>query len=240
MAELERIANHLGDIGAICNDAAFALMHAHCGVLRERVLRAAAACFGHRLMMDQARPGGVMADLPPGGSEIIRQLVAEIRRRWAELVTSTTTQPRCRTAPSAPASFVRNSRRCLVAAVLSAAPRAAPSMRGGQPGYPPYEELSFEIPVRHQGDVDARVWVRIGEVEQSLALIEQLLDGLPAGPVRSGTPARRTLRRSAKGWRWSRAFVAISSSGCGCAPTERSLAAISATRRGSSGRCWKQ
>ena len=45
MAELERLANHLGDIGAICNDAAFALMHAHCGVLREQVLRAAAACF---------------------------------------------------------------------------------------------------------------------------------------------------------------------------------------------------
>ena len=42
MAELERLANHLGDIGAICNDAAFALMQAHCGVLREQVLRAAA------------------------------------------------------------------------------------------------------------------------------------------------------------------------------------------------------
>ena len=43
MAELERLANHLGDIGAICNDAAFALMHAHCAVLREHVLRAADA-----------------------------------------------------------------------------------------------------------------------------------------------------------------------------------------------------
>ena len=43
MAELERIANHLGDIGAICNDASFALMHAQCGMLREQVLRAAAA-----------------------------------------------------------------------------------------------------------------------------------------------------------------------------------------------------
>jgi Ni,Fe-hydrogenase III large subunit len=42
MAELERVANHLGDIGAICNDASFALMHAHCGILRERVLRAVA------------------------------------------------------------------------------------------------------------------------------------------------------------------------------------------------------
>ena len=63
MAELERIANHLGDIGAICNDAAFALMLAHCGMLRERVLRAPTACFGHRLMMDCIVPGGVAVDL---------------------------------------------------------------------------------------------------------------------------------------------------------------------------------
>ena len=67
MAELERVANHLGDIGAICNDAAFALMHAHCGVLRERVLRAAAACFGHRLMMDKVRPGGRRGRSSAGG-----------------------------------------------------------------------------------------------------------------------------------------------------------------------------
>ena len=66
MAELERLANHLGDIGAICNDASFALMHAHCGVLRERVLRAADACFGHRLMMDAIVPGGVARDLARG------------------------------------------------------------------------------------------------------------------------------------------------------------------------------
>jgi len=41
MAELERLANHFGDIGAICNDASFAIMHAQCGILRERTLRAA-------------------------------------------------------------------------------------------------------------------------------------------------------------------------------------------------------
>src|SRR5262249_1121675 len=44
MAELERLANHFGDIGAICNDASFALMHAQCGILRERCLRAGEAC----------------------------------------------------------------------------------------------------------------------------------------------------------------------------------------------------
>src|SRR5207237_3194891 len=41
MAELERLANHFGDIGAICNDASFSLMHAHCRILREKTLRTA-------------------------------------------------------------------------------------------------------------------------------------------------------------------------------------------------------
>ena len=71
MAELERIANHLGDIGAICNDAAFSMMHAECAILREEVLRACAVAFGHRLMMDRIVPGGVAADLEPAGENAI-------------------------------------------------------------------------------------------------------------------------------------------------------------------------
>src|SRR5258705_458199 len=63
MAELERLANHLGDIGAICNDASFTLMHAHCSVLRESVLRASDSAFGHRLMRDIIVTGGVTRDL---------------------------------------------------------------------------------------------------------------------------------------------------------------------------------
>src|SRR5215472_16375585 len=68
MAELERLANHLGDIGAICNDAAFALMYAHTSALREELLRACGAAFGHRLMMDRVIPGGVAAELHPDGA----------------------------------------------------------------------------------------------------------------------------------------------------------------------------
>ena len=85
MAELERIANHLGDIGAICNDASFALMHAHTGVLRERVLRAAHACFGHRLMMDVVAPGGTNADLTSSGVALIRELIGQNPRRLSGL-----------------------------------------------------------------------------------------------------------------------------------------------------------
>ncbi len=75
MAELERLANHLGDVGAICNDAAFALMLAHCGVLRERVLRASAGCFGHRLMMDCVAPAA--------SARICRPRASRRSARWS-------------------------------------------------------------------------------------------------------------------------------------------------------------
>ena len=49
--------------------------------------------------------------------------------------------------------------------------------------YPPYDELQFDVPVRQKGDVDARIWIRIDEVRQSLRLIEQIVTGLPDGPI---------------------------------------------------------
>ena len=86
MAELERLANHFGDVGAICNDAAFALMLAHCSVLRERVLRASEAAFGHRLMMDAVVPGGLAVDIDATGITALRGLVKTARAAFPELV----------------------------------------------------------------------------------------------------------------------------------------------------------
>ena len=51
------------------------------------------------------------------------------------------------------------------------------------PGYAPYRELDFAVPVLTAGDVNARVWIRIRELEQSLKLIEQILTRLPGGPI---------------------------------------------------------
>ena len=59
------------------------------------------------------------------------------------------------------------------------------------PGYPPYDQLDFEVPTLTEGDVNARVWIRIREVEQSLALIDQLIDRLPAGPIATELNAGR-------------------------------------------------
>jgi Ni,Fe-hydrogenase III large subunit len=57
------------------------------------------------------------------------------------------------------------------------------------PGYAPYSELDFEVPVLEAGDVNARVWIRIREIEQSLSLIDQLLAGLPAGETITAIPS---------------------------------------------------
>ena len=87
MAELERLANHIGDIGAICNDASFALMQAHCAIWRERILRACETAFGHRLMMDAVVPGGVAVDLTREGVEAIRGMLKGLREAFPRLVT---------------------------------------------------------------------------------------------------------------------------------------------------------
>ncbi len=186
MAELERVANHLGDVGAICNDAAFAIMLAHCGVLRERVLRAAQACFGHRLMMDCVVPGGVAVDLAPEGISALHALIGDVRARFAVLVAlydgTASLQDRTVTTGIVRPDLVR--RFGAGGYVGRASGRGFDCRR--TPGYAPYDALSFTVPMREEGDVNARVWIRIDEIGQSLSLVEQCLDGLPGGEIRVG------------------------------------------------------
>ena len=196
MAELERLANHFGDIGAICNDASFALMQAHCAVLRERVLRASAAAFGHRLMRDCVVPGGVAVDPAREGMAAIRAVVGEARRRFPPLVAlyDNTASLQDRTVG---AGILRPElARCFGAGgyVGRASGRAFDARRS--PGYPPYDQLEFTVPMRNDGDVNARVWIRIREVEQSLGMIGQMIDRLPAGPICAPVP---NIARSGEG-----------------------------------------
>jgi len=188
MAELERIANHLGDIGAICNDAAFAMLHAECGMLREQTLRCCARSFGHRLMMDRVVPGGVAADLGPQGEQAIQALLERLRREFPELIElyDNTASLQDRTVGTG-----------VVKAAL-AATFAAPGYVGRASGrafdarsvlrYPPYDSAPVEMVVREEGDVDARVWVRILEVKCSIAWLEKAIAAPPQGPVRLASP----------------------------------------------------
>ena len=183
MAELERIANHLGDVGAICNDAAFSMMHAECSILREQTLRTCASAFGHRLMMDCVVPGGVAADLEPAGAAAILALTQSLRGQFPELVElyENTASLQDRTVGTG-----------VVSGAL-AAQFAAPGYVGRASGrafdariclpYPPYDAAPLKIAARSEGDVDARVWVRIQEIQHSIGWLERALASLPAGPA---------------------------------------------------------
>ena len=237
MAELERLANHFGDIGAICNDASFAMMHAQTGILRERTLRAAEACFGHRLMMDVIVPGGVARDIAAGGRRTSPILLAEIRRvfpRLIELYDNTASlQDRTVTTGIVSPDYARQFG--AGGYVGRASGRAFDARR--TPGYAPYDDLTFDVPVLNAGDVNARVWIRIREVEQSLALIDQILS-TPAGrKIQTAVePNGKALRRPRL---WSKPSAATCWSGCGSTAKAASRAATCAMRPGSSGRCWK-
>jgi Ni,Fe-hydrogenase III large subunit len=189
MAELERLANHFGDIGAICNDAAFTLMHAHCAVLRERVLRASDACFGHRLMRDIIVPGGVSRDICTTGAAQLRRQTRDWRKRFQALARlyDETSSLKDRTVATG-ALKPELARQFGVGGFVGRASGRGFDARITLP-YPPYDRFAPEIQLLSQGDVEARVLVRIGEAEQSLTLIEKFLDNLPAGAFSAGLPS---------------------------------------------------
>jgi Ni,Fe-hydrogenase III large subunit len=182
-AELERLANHFGDIGAVCNDAAFGMMHAQCGLLREQVLRVAHASFGHRLMMDCVVPGGMQCDLTNDAEGRLLALLADVRRRFPELVElyEDTASLKDRTVGTGILSRELARQFAAGGYVGRASGRSFDARR--TPGYAPYDRLQFEVPVVEAGDVNARLWIRIREVEQSLGLVEQILGELPPGPI---------------------------------------------------------
>jgi Ni,Fe-hydrogenase III large subunit len=183
MAELERVANHIGDFGAICNDASFAIMLAHCAVLREKVLRASADCFGHRLMMDRIVPGGVTTDVGTEQTRRLRALIEELRAAMPRLAKLYDDTPSLQD-------------RTVTTGILrpELAQRFSPGGFVGRASgrdfdtrrdlaYAPYDALKFTVPVRRDGDVNARIWIRLKEIEESLSLLDQLLRDLPGGTI---------------------------------------------------------
>ena len=185
MAEIERIANHLGDIGAICNDASFAIMLAQCAVLRERVLRAADACFSHRLMRDVIAVGGLSHDLDPGGIAVLLAVVQDLRQLLPKLMElyDKTASLQDRTVGTGVVKPELARQYACGGFIGRASGRAFDARKAA--AYAPYDTLDFEVPVLSEGDVNARVWIRFREIEQSLLLVDKIVSGFPPGKVRT-------------------------------------------------------
>ena len=192
MAEVERISHHIGDVGAICNDASFVTIQARCTLLREDVLQTANRCFGHRMMMDRIVPGGTTVDLTPDGIAAIRDLLKRLEVGFAGVIQaydrSPTLQDRTVTTGVVKAELAA---RFGAGGYVGRAAGRAFDARAAFP-YPPYDGITVKVAMRNAGDVDARIWVRIEEIAQSTQIIRQLLDGLsetPPGPSRASDVA---------------------------------------------------
>ena len=139
-------------------------------------------------MMDVIVPGGTTRDIAPDGAAACAPCSTRYGRFFRGWLSSTTIRPslldRTVTTGIVRADYVRQFG--AGGYVGRASGRNFDARRN--PGYAPYNELKFEVPVLVEGDVNARVWIRIREVEQSLALIGQILDAMPKGDVR--TPVR--------------------------------------------------
>jgi Ni,Fe-hydrogenase III large subunit len=134
-------------------------------------------------MMDRIVPGGVAADLGEDGIASLHTLIRTIRRRFPELVElyDNTASLQNRTVTTGILSAELASRYGAGGFVGRASGRTFDARKSYS--YAPYTMLSFDVSGRTAGDVDARVWVRIEEVYQSLSLVEQILDRLPAGAI---------------------------------------------------------
>jgi len=188
-AERERIANHLGDIGAICNDVAFTFAYAQCTRLREDWTRRSHELFGHRLLMDLVIPGGVARDLPFEAVSTLHADHAALRRAVKPLFDIIDDHPSLEDRLLG-TGLLRAEDACALGCTgyVGKASGQGFDVRRDSP-YAPYDGLRLDVPVMAEGDVAARVRVRMEEVRGSLALLDRLLDTLPAGPIASRLPA---------------------------------------------------
>jgi Ni,Fe-hydrogenase III large subunit len=189
LAERERVANHLGDIGAICNDVSFSFAHMQCSRLREDWLRINLSVFGHRLLMDRIVPGGVAHPLTPQAVELLRQQNHALRSELAVLTPMLEDDPSLedRLVHTGVLSRADAQRLGVVGYVGKASGMDYDARRDHR--YAPYDQLDVESPCLQEGDVAARVQIRIQELHQSLRLLDTLLRQLPEGATCVPWPA---------------------------------------------------
>ena len=187
--ELERLYNHIADIGAISTDVAFVVANAHAMRLKESVLRLNEQLTGNRLLRGMAWPGGVRFDWGTEQLTALARFVAELRPQFESLVElirdSSSTRDRLETTGVLKPEIARD---LGLVGIAGRASGFAHDLRRDFP-HAAYGQVKFSVPVYTEGDVFRRLQVRIDEVFQALSIIEQLLESMPAGPARLKLPA---------------------------------------------------
>jgi Ni,Fe-hydrogenase III large subunit len=186
--ELERIANHLGDLGALGNDAGFAFGLAQFSRLKERLLRVVEQALGQRYLLDFVVPGGTHHDLAPADAAALDECmvllaveVAVLRGIYEEHTGLRDRFADAGTVPPELANWLG------LVGLAGRASGQALDLRVDA-ACAPYDELSVLRCVQQDGDVLARVTVRFDELFESLRLVRQILRTMPSGAVVVAVP----------------------------------------------------
>jgi len=181
--ELERLHNHLGDVGAICNDTAYALPHAHCGRMKEQIMQLNDRLTGSRFLRGVNRVGGAAVDLTAGQlTEIVDEL-DRLEKDFSELesiiVSNASLTDRLE------ATGVLTERTAWDHAVVGVVGRASgldQDLRRDR-RFAAYDELQVRVVTYRYGDVRARMRVRMDEIHESMRLVREIRLKIPQGPV---------------------------------------------------------
>ncbi len=181
--ELERLLNHLGDLGYLGNDAALAFGFAQFWILKEDLLRMNGELFGHRYLMDRIVPGGVSCDLDNSGLLRIAETLSHIKHETVILKEiydeHAGMQDRFLTtghvAPDLAAQL----------GLTGLAGRASGQAWDARAQFPcfPYDQLDVQMVTHRNGDVAARVTMRFEEIFESIRLIRLMLEQIPEGEL---------------------------------------------------------
>jgi Ni,Fe-hydrogenase III large subunit len=180
--ELERMANHLGDLGAIANDAGFSFGLSQFSRLKERLIRATEQALGQRYLMDFVVPGGTRVDLSSAGVRLLVDSIESIAPEVSVLraIYDDHAGLRDRFVGAGVVTPTLAAQLGLTGLAGRASGQAF-DLRSDLP-CDPYGHLAPKKIVQIEGDVAARVVVRFDEVTESVRLLRHLLQEMPEGP----------------------------------------------------------
>jgi Ni,Fe-hydrogenase III large subunit len=183
--ESERIANHLGDLGALGNDAGFAFGLAQFSRLKESWLRALGATFARRYLFDFVLPGGVAQDVAPAALASLADCARSIASETRLIRGIYDEHPGVRDRFAGTGVVTPELAQRLGMIGLAARASGQPmDLRVDSP-CEPYAALDVHAVSRDEGDVAARVAVRFDEIEESIRLVLRIVAELPAGTHRT-------------------------------------------------------
>jgi NADH-quinone oxidoreductase subunit D len=185
LVELQRIASHLVWLGSVGLDLAAMSMFLYCFRERDQILDIFELVSGQRMMTTYFRPGGVWRDVPVEFEKAVRDFLKTFPKRIDEYETLLTKNPLF--IDRMVGLGILDSATALSYGVTGPTLRASGvdwDLRKARP-YSGYEQYDFNVPVLTEGDTYARYLVHIQEFRESLKIIEQALNKLPFGPVRS-------------------------------------------------------